>query len=106
MWGYYGNPHDHINPKKDILDYMLKLRKQYVEGIRHDYIDDPDVIGWTYETGLAVILTNSAGGKKHMYVGERFKSMTDGKHTIEIIDGYGEFICDAASLNLYVELSW
>lgn len=28
---YYGIPHDHINPKKDILDYMLKLRKQYVE---------------------------------------------------------------------------
>ena len=52
-----------------------------------------------------MILTNSTGGKKHMYVGERFKSMTDGKHTIEIIDGYGEFICDAASLNLYVELS-
>ncbi len=43
--GFYGIPHDHINPKKDILDYMLKLRKQYVEGIRHDYIDDPDVIG-------------------------------------------------------------
>ena len=99
---YYGIPHDHINPKKDLLDHMLKLRRKYVEGIRHDYIDDPDVIGWTYETGLAVILTNSSGGKKRMYVGNKYKHMTDGKHTIEIIDGYGEFICDAASLNLYV----
>lgn len=99
---YYGIPHDHINPKKDLLDHMLNLRRKYVEGIRHDYIDDPDVIGWTYETGLAVILTNSTGGKKRMYIGKKFKRMTDGKHTIEIIDGYGEFICDAASLNLYV----
>ena len=63
------------------------------------------MIGWTYETGLAVILTNSTGGKKRMYVGHKYKRMTDDKHTIEIIDGYGEFICDAASLNLYVELS-
>lgn len=84
---------------------MLKLRKQYVEGIRHDYIDDPDVIGWTYETGLAVILTNSKGGTKRMFVGKKYKHMTDGNHIIDIIDGYGEFICDEASLNLYVELS-
>ena len=39
-----------------------------------------------------------------MFIGKKYKHMTDGKHTIEIIDGYGEFICDAASLNLYVEL--
>lgn len=81
---------------------MMKLRRQYVEGIRHDYIDDPDVIGWTYETGLAVILTNSKGGIKRMFVGKQYKRMTDGKHPIDIVDGYGEFICDAASLNLYV----
>mgnify|MGYP003370753940 FL=1 len=99
---YYGIPHDYINPKKDLLDYMLKLRKQYVEGIRHDYIDDPDVIGWTYETGLAVILTNSKGGTKRMFIGKKYKHMADGKHTIDIIDGYGEFICDEASLNLYI----
>ena len=89
-------------PKKDLLDYMLKLEKQYVEGIRHDYIDDPDVIGWTYETGLAVILTNSKGGTKRMFIGKKYKHMADGKHTIDIIDGYGEFICDEASLNLYI----
>ena len=40
--------------------------------------------------------------RKRMYIGKQFKRMTDGKHTIEIVDGYGEFICDAASLNLYV----
>lgn len=99
---YYGIPHDHILSKKELLDKMMKLRRQYVEGIRHDYIDDPDVIGWTYETGLAVILTNSKGGIKRMFVGKQYKHMTDGKHTIDIVDGYGEFICDAASLNLYV----
>ena len=81
---------------------MLKLRKQYVEGIRHDYIDDPDVIGWTYETGFAVILTNSKGGTKRMFIGKKYKHMADGKHTIDIIDGYGEFICDEASLNLNI----
>ncbi|WP_295249524.1 hypothetical protein [uncultured Catenibacterium sp.] len=39
---------------------------------------------------------------KRMFVGQQYKRMTDGKHIINIIDGYGEFICDAASLNLYV----
>ena len=61
-------------------------------------------IGWTYETGLAVILTNSKGGTKRMFVGNQYKRMTDGKHPIDIVDGYGEFICDAASLNIYVKL--
>lgn len=37
-----------------------------------------------------------------MFIGKKYKHMTDGKHTIDIIDGYGEFICDEASLNLYV----
>lgn len=60
------------------------------------------MIGWTYETGLAVILTNSKGGTKRMFIGKKYKHMTDGKHTIDIIDGYGEFICDEASLNLYI----
>ena len=49
-----------------------------------------------------MILTNSKGGTKRMFVGNQYKRMTDGKHPIDIVDGYGEFICDAASLNLYV----
>ena len=37
-----------------------------------------------------------------MFIGKKYKHMADGKHTIDIIDGYGEFICDEASLNLYI----
>ena len=47
-------------------------------------------------------LPNSKGGTKRMFIGKKYKHMADGKHTIDIIDGYGEFICDEASLNLYI----
>ena len=99
---YYGIPHDHISSKKTLLDQMMVLRREKVKGVRHDYLDDPDVIGWTYETGLAVLLTNNKGGKKRMYVGKQYHWMTDGKHKIQIHEGYGEFINDEASLNIYL----
>lgn len=100
---YYGIPHDHVSSKQSLLDHMLMLRRKYVEGTRHDYIDDPDVIGWTYETGLAIILTNNKGGHKRMYVGKNYHKMSDGKHTILIDqEGYGDFINDEAALNIYL----
>ena len=87
--------------KADYLGSSIS-NDQYLAKFIKDYIDDPDVIGWTYETGLAVILTNSKGGTKRMFIGKKYKHMTDGNHIIDIIDGYGEFICDEASLNLYI----
>lgn len=64
---YYGIEHDSINPKKEFLDLLLHLRKNYVYGLKRDYFDDPNIVGWTLEgdithpnSGLAVIMTDNA----------------------------------------------
>ena len=40
-----------------------------MEGARRDYMDSDDYIGWTYEGGMAVILTDRDGGGKNMSLG-------------------------------------
>lgn len=76
---YYGIPHDGIAAAED-LTLLLKARSEFAYGRQHDYIDDPRVIGWTREgdrehegSGIAVLLSNGAGGSKRMYVGVGFK---------------------------------
>ena len=107
---YYGIPHNNISSKKEMLDHMLMLRRDHMEGERHDYLDHPDVIGWSYEgneslcDGFLVLMTNAHGGMKHMYMGENYKgkTMTDGEHTIIIgEDGCGDFVVNDGSLSLY-----
>ena len=76
---YYGIPHDGIAAAEG-LTLLLKARSEFAYGRQHDYIDDPRVIGWTREgdrehegSGIAVLLSNGAGGSKRMYVGAGFK---------------------------------
>lgn len=73
---YYGMPIDSISDKQSFLDLLLTVRKNYVYGVRRDYLDDPNIIGWTLEgdishpnSGLAVIMTDNNGGNKQMNVG-------------------------------------
>ena len=72
----YGIPNNNFKGLKEKLDVILFVRKKYAYGIQHDYIDNPDVIGWTREgkddikdSGLAALITNRIGGKKKMFVG-------------------------------------
>lgn len=67
----------HISPVEG-LETLTKLRAAYAYGEQYDYLDDPDVIGWTRtgdddhpESGCAVLLTNAGGGEKWMSLGER-----------------------------------
>lgn len=73
----YGIPSHNISDKKWILEKLLNARKNYAYGSQTDYFDDPHIIGWTrsgdYEhpnSGMAVILTNNAGGCLQMNVGK------------------------------------
>lgn len=71
----YGIPHNGVNPIGEKLTKMVKLRQTHAYGWQHDYLDDPNVIGWTREgdqegPGLACLLTDSAAGSKIMYVGK------------------------------------
>ena len=54
-----------------MLQQLLSLRKQYNEGSQEDYFDHPHLIGWTRHTetkAMVIIMTNSTGGIKPMYV--------------------------------------
>ena len=60
----------------EILDAMLEVRRDCLYGEKHDWFDNPDVIGWTFEgdsdhenSGVAVILSDHEAGEKNMYVG-------------------------------------
>ena len=75
---YYGIPHDNIPEGRSWLAPLLYARRKCSYGWQHNYIDDPDIIGWTREgtderpnSGLAVVLTDSHGGTKRMFMGWR-----------------------------------
>ncbi|MDR2977657.1 MAG: alpha-amylase [Streptococcaceae bacterium] len=77
FWGdLMGIPSRKVGAVGTGLENMMKLRSQFEMKQQSDYLDHPDVIGWTAlgdfdqeETGLAVILTNSKGGSKWMTIG-------------------------------------
>jgi len=61
---------------------MVRIRHDYAYGKQHNYIDDPDIIGWTREgddahpdSGIAVVIADGHGGTKRMYIGEKFAGM-------------------------------
>ena len=75
---YYGNPVQN-RPLVPNLGKMIKARRLFAYGDQEDYFDDPDIIGWVRKgdadhpcSGLAVVMSNSEGGSKRMYMGECF----------------------------------
>ena len=79
---YYGIPHDNIPRIKD-LDILMQLRKDKAYGEQHDYLDHPNIIGWTREgneeinkSGLAVLISNKEDSEKTMYIGKNFVGET------------------------------
>lgn len=114
---YYGMPSQNFKGIRKDLDLILKVRKEYAYGKQNDYIDHPDIIGWTREgdrnhqdSGLAALITNRTGGKKKMFVGmshrgEQWIDIT-GKITYNInIDnqGYGVFEVLNGSYSIWVK---
>ncbi|MBO1511457.1 alpha-amylase [Metabacillus bambusae] len=74
---YFGIAGDNPIPgKKVAIDPLLNARYHYAYGDQDDYFDHPNTIGWvrlgttTIErSGCAVIICNSDGGNKKMFVG-------------------------------------
>lgn len=114
---YYGIPNNNFKGLKEKLDVILFVRKKYAYGIQHDYIDNPDVIGWTREgkddikdSGLAAVITNRIGGKKKMFVGiahkgEEWMDITRNINYNIIIDdsGFGVFEVLNGSYSIWVK---
>ena len=82
-----------------------------------DYLDNPNVIGWTrmgddehLKSGLAVLISNKYDAQKRMfistkYAGEKFIDSLGNCEDEIIIDneGYGNFKVKAKSISIWVE---
>lgn len=78
----YGIPHDGIPPVVG-LRRLIWARRHLAYGALHDYFDDANAVGFTREgddahahAGLAVLLSDGAGGEKTMYIGKRLAGQT------------------------------
>ncbi len=96
-----------------MLDLLLEARRQYAHGRQLDYLDHPDVIGWTrhgdeeHPEGLAVILSDGPGGGKWMDTGRAdtlFRDLT-GRIPAPVRTnrwGWAEFPVGAGSVSVWV----
>ncbi len=84
--------------KEDMLNNMMKVRKNYNYGDQDDYFDDPAVIGWVRRGDedhkpLAVLLSIGDNAEKQMHVGEAEAGATyvdlSGKNEEVVIDDQG-----------------
>ena len=113
---YYGISNEKIDPKSDILNKLLKLRKQYAYGNQHDYFDHSSIVGWTREgdnghnnSGLAVLVSDMEEGQKQMFVGKHFAKKTFydflGNNTEKVTideNGNGNFFVNGGSLSAWI----
>ena len=107
-----GIDYENISSKKEMLQQLLSLRKQYTEGNQEDYFNHPHLIGWvrcTQTKAMAIIMTNSTGGIKSMYVGKEYShcyyvNVFNGYQRVLINeDGYGDFYCEDKNFAVYVK---
>ena len=104
---YEGIPSHGIADKKDLLEKLLKARRQVATGWQKDYFDDMHVIGWTREGGLACLISNAGYSEKYMYVGHRyhrcvFTDIFSGRNCVIDENGCGRFVVDDAKISVYM----
>ena len=114
---YYGIPSQNIEGKKDMLENMVRLRKNYAYGEQKDYFDHHDIIAFVRtgddeheNSGLVAIMSDGPGGGKPINVGPRladsvFYDYTGHvKETVYVDkDGNGIFYCDGGSVSVWVK---
>ena len=112
---YYGIPHDGIAPVPQ-LPRLVKIRERFAYGTEHPFFDHDSLVGFTREgdgehpgSGIAVLLTDTGGGSKRMYMGERFagRRMFDALEgvpgAVEIdADGWGTFSVGGGAVSVWV----
>ncbi|MBQ7411133.1 MAG: alpha-amylase [Clostridia bacterium] len=114
---YYGIPEKNVEPKKDILTKLLKVRKYYAYGEQYDYFNDRNVIGFTrlgdyehHDSGLAVVMSDGRGGGIQMNVGKKLANTTfydctgNLSETVYVDnDGNGIFYCKDGSVSVWIK---
>ncbi len=73
---YYGIGGENPQPEMQwVIDQLLDVRRDFAYGDQDDYFDHEHVVGWIrrgdehHPDGCVVIMSNSTGGKKPMFVG-------------------------------------
>lgn len=106
---YYGVSLQKLKPVKN-LPLMMKLRKDHMHGFFRDYMDDAECVGWTYDSGLVVLMSNDSRRLKKMHVGKKnadkiFEDIINPEHPDVLIDekGNGIFEVDGKDLAIYLE---
>lgn len=89
------------------LEALLRARERYATGGQQDYFEDYNLIGWTREGGMAVVMSNNSAGSIRMKLGSKGQMFVDlmGNDTAPVfIDekGFGEFRTKANSVSVWV----
>lgn len=114
---YYGIPEKEIEPKQNIIDVLLKVRKYFAYGEQYDYFNDSNVIGFTRlgdydhpDSGLAVVMSDKNGGSIQMNVGKNlantvFYDCTGNLSETVYVDneGNGIFYCKDGSVSVWIK---
>ncbi|WP_455137542.1 alpha-amylase [Thermophilibacter sp.] len=111
----YGMPNDGNIPAVTELPLLMEIRRRFAYGPQHDFLDAPDVIGWTREgddahpgSGVAVVLTDRDGGEKRLFVGarhagERWGCVIGEQDDVEVdADGWATFRTLDGRLSVYL----
>ncbi|MDY0386866.1 MAG: alpha-amylase [Methanolobus sp.] len=114
---YYGiaNVEGH-RPIPEMIDKLIRLRKDFAYGEQLDYFDHGNTIGWTrlgneeHPNGCAVVLTNGSDGEKEMSVGtihsgEVWIDRVD-NNSVEVVineHGMGIFPVSGGSVSCYTK---
>lgn len=111
FWGdYYGIPNDNISAL-DGLKELIIIRKYLAYGLQHSYFDHCDIVGFTRENGVAILMTDSLGGNKKMYVskelaGTKLYNVFDKSAEKETIvldeEGNGEFVVGDGKVSVWI----
>ena len=109
----FGIPHDGFGALAGLRE-LIAARRDRAYGAQRDWFDDPNLVGWTREgddahpgSGLAVLLSDGAGGVKRMCVGGRnagrtFAPLAGGGAAVAAdSDGWAEFSCDGGGVRVY-----
>lgn len=99
---------------KTILDILLQARRDYAYGPQYDYLDDPNIVGWTrlgdsqHPEAMAVLMSDGPGGSKWMEVGKANTTFTDitgnvGGTVTTNGSGWGNFSTAGGSVSVWVE---
>ncbi len=114
---YFGIPESGIGSKKNMLDILLKVRKDLAYGEEVDYFEDNCLIGFVrkgdsehHNSGIAVVMSDERGGSIYMDMGVDFANTTFydalGNSEWEVVtneEGKGEFHCLDGSVCVWIK---